>query len=162
VSRCGLICHDQARKYIMYEYISYDNIRILVGENTKENEELATASRPEDWWMHVVERPGAHVIIAYNKDSLPKETVNDAAAIAVYHSHAKTMPKVCVHVARAKNVIPGKQKGQVNVIEVSSVKNIFMDKELFRMERLLKTRVHTPTGCSSLVLTKLGSFFFTV
>ena len=129
----------------MYEYNSYNNIRILVGENAKENEELTAASRPEDWWMHVVERPGAHVIIAYNKDSLPNETVNDAATIAVYHSSAKTLPKVCVHVTRARHVLPGKHTGQVNVVEISRVKNIFMNKEHPRMERLLKTRVKVKT-----------------
>jgi predicted ribosome quality control (RQC) complex YloA/Tae2 family protein len=129
----------------MYEYISFDNIRIFVGETAKENEELTKSSRPDDWWLHVVDRPGAHVIIQYNKDSVPKETVNDAAAIAVYHSRAKILPKVCVHIVRAMNVIPGKQTGQVNVIEIASEKNIFMNKEHLRMQRLLKTRIHNKT-----------------
>lgn len=129
----------------MYEYISQDGIYIKVGENAKENDRLTESARPEDWWMHVVDRPGAHVVIVYNKDSLPEETLNDASAIAVYHSRAKTMPKVCVHVARAGHVIPGKHTGEVNVIEIARVKNIFMNKEGPRMERLLKTRVHVKT-----------------
>lgn len=129
----------------MYEYISHDGIYIKVGENAKENDQLTDSAHPEDWWMHVVERPGAHVVIVYNKESLPDETVNDAATIAVYHSRAKTLPKVCVHVARVGHVIPGKHTGQVNVIEIARVKNIFMNKEHPRMERLLKTRVKVKT-----------------
>ena len=85
------------------------------------------------------------MVVIYNKDALPEETVNDAAAIAVHHSKAKTMKKVVVHVARAGHVLPGKHTGQVNVIEVSRVKNIFTNKERARMERLLKDRVHVQT-----------------
>ena len=129
----------------MYEYISSDCIPILVGENAKENGQLTKSAHPDDWWMHVVDTPGAHVVIIYNKEALPEETVNDAAVIAVHHSKAKTMKKVVVHVARAGHVLPGKHTGEVNVIEISRVKNIFTNKEQGRMERLLKDRVHIQT-----------------
>tara|TARA_Y100000389_G_C17422162_1_gene497373 strand:+ start:1133 stop:1564 length:432 start_codon:yes stop_codon:yes gene_type:complete len=129
----------------MYEYISHDGIYIVVGENAKENDQLTKSAHPDDWWMHVVETPGAHVVVIYNKDALPEETVNDAAVIAVHHSKAKTLKKAIVHVARAGHVLQGKHTGQVNVIEVSRVKNIFTNKERARMERLLKDRVHVQT-----------------
>jgi predicted ribosome quality control (RQC) complex YloA/Tae2 family protein len=129
----------------MYEYISQDDIHIMVGENAKENDHLTKSAHPDDWWMHVVDTPGAHVVIVYNKDAIPEETVNDAAAIAVHHSKAKTVKKVVVHVTRAGHVLPGKHTGQVNVIEISRVKNIFTHKERVRMERLLKDRVHNKT-----------------
>lgn len=142
----------------MYEYISHDGIHIKVGENAKENDQLTKSAHPEDWWMHVVDTPGAHVVIVYNKDSLPKETVNDAATLAAHHSQSKTMKKVVVHVTRAGHVLPGKHTGQVNLVEISTVKNISMYKEQGRLERLLKTRVHEKV-CSAPTKTGLLSYF---
>lgn len=142
----------------MYEYISHDGIHIKVGENAKENVRLTESAHPDDWWMHVVDTPGAHVVISYNKESLPKETVNDAATLAAHHSQSKTMKKVVVHVTKAGYVTPGKHMGQVKLVEISNVTNISMYKEQGRLERLLKTRVHKNI-CSPLIKTGLLSYF---
>jgi len=125
----------------MYEYISQDGIHIGVGEDAKDNSKLTMTSNHMYWWMHVADAPGAHVVI-YSTDVLPKETLNDAAVIAVYHSRAKIAPKATVHMARVDHVIPGKKTGEVHVIEIVTAKTVFINKEIPRMERLLKTRVH--------------------
>ena len=36
----------------MKTYTSVDGIKILVGENAKENDNLTMASYPNEWWMY--------------------------------------------------------------------------------------------------------------
>ena len=61
---------------------------LLVGRNSKENDQLLRKSvRGNDWWLHLRDHPGAYVFIKNipNK-SVPKETIIDAANLAIFYS----------------------------------------------------------------------------
>ncbi len=75
-------------------------MEVLVGRNNKENDILTfkTASKG-DIWMHTKDIPGSHVIVktgGLTAEELGEELVWEAAAIAAYHSKARTSENVAV------------------------------------------------------------------
>ena len=90
-------------------YISSDKTEILVGMNNIQNNELThKIARNHDYFCHVKDYPGSHVII---KDPSPtKATLKEACMLAAYYSKAKHSPKVEVDIVKVKDVkkIPGK------------------------------------------------------
>ena len=69
------------------KYRSSEGIEILVGRSNTANDKLSlhTADK-HDFWFHVKNAPGAHVVLRL-KDSVPSDRdLEDAAEIAAYHS----------------------------------------------------------------------------
>lgn len=100
----------------MKTYISHDGIQIKVGENAKENDDLTFSSYPNEWWMHVDDSPGSHVVICHEENTIPKETKRDAAVLAVYYSKSSNAKMVRVNLVRIEQVIKNdriKNHGQV-------------------------------------------------
>ena len=120
----------------MYEYTSIDGLSIRVGKNAKENTTMPRD--PKEWWAHVADAPGSHVIIGCEADQVPKETKTDAAVLAVHHSKAPSTKMTSVHLVRAEQVVPGKAAGQVTLVGAVIHLSVFMNKETHRLERLLK------------------------
>lgn len=77
---------------------------ILVGRNSRQNDELTKSAQPEDLWLHARERPGSHVVIKTNGDaeSVPDEVRLRAAQLAAYYSKGREATKVPVICTRAK------------------------------------------------------------
>jgi len=90
-------------------FISSDHSEIYVGMNNFQNNELThKIAKNTDWFCHVKDYPGSHVII---KDPSPSlKTIEEACMLAAYYSKAKDSPKVEVDVTLIKYVkkIPGK------------------------------------------------------
>ena len=126
----------------MLEYTSHDGIKIQVGQNAKENDQLTMTSDPKHWWMHVSGCPGAHVVVCHEGDVVPKETKRDAAVLAVYHSKTPNTQMSPVDLARVDQ-IPQYQTSNHGLVslegEVMQL-TIFMNKEKLRLDRLLKTK----------------------
>ncbi len=80
---------------------------VWVGRDNQENDELThRASRPDDWWFHAQGVPGSHVILrAEGKpDQVPKSVLEKAAAVAAWHSKARTSGLAPVMVTLRKYV----------------------------------------------------------
>ena len=122
----------------MKTYKSLDGIKIIVGENAKENDEITLSSYPKEWWMHVDGGAGAHVIICHEEDTIPKETKRDAAVLAVHNSKTKYSKMTRVNLVRVDQVIQGKNHGQVYLDGDVMQLHIFMNKEKERLDRILK------------------------
>ncbi len=77
---------------------------ILVGRNSRQNDELTKSAQPEDLWLHARERPGSHVVIKSNGDAaaVPDEVRLRAAQLAAYYSKGREATKVPVICTRAK------------------------------------------------------------
>lgn len=119
----------------MFEYISLEGIPIRVGKNAKEN--ITMLREPKEWWVHVADSPGSHVIIGSETDYITKDTKTDAAVLAIHHSKSPHEKKTVVHLVRAEQVIPQKHTGQV-VLEGTVIHlTVFMNKEKNRLDRLL-------------------------
>jgi len=69
-------------------FVSADGYEILVGRNSRQNDELSLKiARGNDLFLHVCGKPGAHVIIrTVAGKSVPPQTLLDAAQLAVYYS----------------------------------------------------------------------------
>jgi len=128
------------RDKIMLEYTSHDGIKIQVGQNAKENDQLTMTSDPKHWWMHVAGCSGAHVVVCHESDQLPREIKRDAMVLAVFHSQAPTSKMSLVDVTRVKHVMWMRQAGKVKLEGEVMELTIFMRREKERLERLLKTK----------------------
>jgi predicted ribosome quality control (RQC) complex YloA/Tae2 family protein len=78
----------------------------LVGRTDADNDYLSfRVARPDDWWFHVRGMPGSHVILQGPPGADPdRETLHRAAAIAAYHSKARTAGVVAVSGTRVRDV----------------------------------------------------------
>lgn len=87
------------------EFKSSDGFKILVGRNNAQNEKLSlkTAAK-NDMWLHTQKTPGSHVIIFGEGREISDEAIEEAAAIAAYHSKAKDSSLVIVDYTRAKEL----------------------------------------------------------
>ena len=123
----------------MRTFTSLDGLRILVGENAKDNDQLTESSYPDEWWLHVSGVPGSHVVVAFDGDLLPKETKRDAAVLATHYSKVPTTAKMSVvDLCRVRDLGMGKASGQVYLDGDVCQLHIFMQREKDRLERLFK------------------------
>ena len=88
-----------------YRYTLSNGMSVLVGRNNKENDILTfkTAGN-KDLWLHTKDIPGSHVIVQSGGIELDEEAVWEAAAIAAYHSKARTSENVPVDYVQIKYV----------------------------------------------------------
>ncbi len=88
-----------------YRYTLSNGMSVLVGRNNKENDILTfkTAGN-KDLWLHTKDIPGSHVIVQSGGVELDEEAVWEAAAIAAYHSKARTSENVPVDYVQIKYV----------------------------------------------------------
>jgi predicted ribosome quality control (RQC) complex YloA/Tae2 family protein len=79
---------------------------VLVGRTDADNDRLSLhIAKPNDWWFHIRGMPGSHVVLLARPGSDPdRATLKRAAAIAAYHSKARTAGLVAVSCTRARYV----------------------------------------------------------
>jgi predicted ribosome quality control (RQC) complex YloA/Tae2 family protein len=130
-----------------FTYLSTDGIEIRVGRRAEDNDELSTNPTlrdDNDWWLHVAGYAGSHVVIRNTDDNVPsmfRETVKDAAVLAIINSKAKNIGgKVTVSLTRCRNVSKprGVNAGLVHLSGDIRTVNIDMKIERNRLEKLQK------------------------
>jgi len=89
--------------------------------------------------MHASGYPGAHVILCYDGEQLPKETKRDAAVLAIHHSKTPISKMSWVDMTRLENVTSLRQRGLVTLEGTVVQLTIFMNREIDRLERLKKS-----------------------
>jgi predicted ribosome quality control (RQC) complex YloA/Tae2 family protein len=104
-----------------------DGYEVLVGRNSRENDLLTfQVAGPEDFWMHVAEYSGSHVVVRNpaREKALPDNVLTKAAQLAAYFSQARNSSKVEVHYTRRKFVSkPRRAKpGLVKLSEFASIR----------------------------------------
>lgn len=116
----------------LLEYQLPDGWQVLAGRTDQDNDYLTLkVAEPADWWFHVHGMPGSHVVLRARADQEPDRiTLERAAAIAAWHSKARSGGVTPVTCARARDVSkpPGARPGTVQV----------------RKERVLKVRPGLP------------------
>lgn len=92
---------------------------VLAGKTDSANDRLSLKlAGPNDWWFHVRGMPGSHVLLRVPPGAEPERSVlKQAAAIAAYHSKARTGGVVAVSGTRARFVTkpPGAKPGTVAI-----------------------------------------------
>jgi len=106
----------EKNKLVPVKYISKDGWEIYVGKNNLQNDFLTfKLASGNDTWLHAKNIQGSHIIIKNkgSKQSLPLDTLIQAANLAAYFSKAKKDNKVLVdytlkkHLKKPKNARPG-------------------------------------------------------
>ncbi len=63
---------------------------VLCGKNNKQNDHITTKlSAKTDWWFHVKNLPGSHVLMQSNGEEPSEKDFTEAAEIAAYYSKAE-------------------------------------------------------------------------
>lgn len=109
-----------------YETYVIDDAQIFVGKNNLQNEYIThKLAHRNDYFMHVKDMPGSHVIIRPQQD-LTEEVIRTAASLAAYYSKGKLSSSVPVDYTLVKNVkkIPGAKLG---LVTYDNQKTIFID-----------------------------------
>lgn len=118
-------------------FLSFDQFPIYVGRNARENDELSTKFvRSDDVWLHARGVPGSHVVVRLAKGAkIPRETLLDAANLALLYSDFKKSGKGDVIYTRGKWV--KKAKGQPpGAVSVTQEETLFVTLDRARLDRL--------------------------
>jgi len=84
---------------------SSEGWEIMVGRNNKQNDLLTFKnSSPRDLWLHTQKIPGSHVLVRCRGEKIGRETILEAANLAVYFSKARQSTKVPVDYTERRHV----------------------------------------------------------
>jgi predicted ribosome quality control (RQC) complex YloA/Tae2 family protein len=83
-----------------------DDARVYVGRSPRGNADLTfRVARPDDLWFHARGTPGAHVVLHLDNERAPHASeLESAAALAAFHSKARSSQKVAVDFTERKYV----------------------------------------------------------
>ena len=89
----------------IFRYRTHSGMLILSGRNNAANERLTlhTASK-NDWWFHVKNAPGSHVVLLCESRQPEEKDLEQAAVIAAYHSSLSDSLHVEVDYTQLRNV----------------------------------------------------------
>jgi len=122
-------------------FTSADDLDLLVGRNKLQNDHLVLhLARGNDLWLHVQGAQGSHVVVRASKGkSVPKETLLDAANLALHFSKMRKPGSghvayaQCKHVRKPKGSPPG-------YFTYSNNKSLYITLDSFRLERIFGTK----------------------
>lgn len=96
---------EKKYKSAPHRYTLSNGMTVLVGKNNKENDYLTfNTAGNRDLWLHTKDIPGSHVIVQSSGQDLDEKAIFEAAAIAAYHSKARTSENVPVDYVPVKYV----------------------------------------------------------
>lgn len=125
-----------------HEFYSAAGLAIRVGKGAKSNDLLTFShSNGSDWWLHVRDFPGSHVVLIVPKGKEPDaESLQDAMHLALAHSKARDEKQAEITVTQCKyvNRLPGSAPGKVQLSK-HKVMSIRQD-----AERLKKIKLRRP------------------
>ena len=79
-----------------YEYLTSGGYRLICGKNNLQNDQITfRLAAKEDWWFHVKNAPGSHVVMVLDGKGEPSERdFTEAASLAAYHSSLSSAERV--------------------------------------------------------------------
>lgn len=120
--RAGQAKAEQKDNVPMHRFLSSDGFILLRGRNQKANQALLTKkAAPFDYWFHVEQGPGAHVILKrdHPRQEVPEQSLREAAALAGLASSFSGAAKAAVICAEVRHVRA--VKGQPGLAKVEKV-----------------------------------------
>ena len=101
------------------EYMLPGDWCVLAGRTDAANDYLSLElARPDDLWFHIRGMPGSHVVLRVPSGETPDRATRElAAAIAAYHSKARSAGTVAVSCTEARHVSKprGAKPGTVSI-----------------------------------------------
>ena len=116
------IVDKKPRKRLPFkEFISSDNIPILVGKSAKDSDEmLRSYASGNDFWFHVKDAASAHVIVKYKNNDLPNNTLLEACMLA-FHFSKQTSYNIQYTKVKWVKKIKGAKAGQVIITQEKTI-----------------------------------------
>ncbi len=108
-----------------WEYELAGGFKVYAGKTEADNDKLSLRfARANDYWFHVKGMPGSHVLLQVGDSEPDRSTLEEAAAVAAYHSKARQGGTVAVSMTLAKNVSKpkGAKPGSVYIRKESTLK----------------------------------------
>ncbi len=88
-----------------FHYRTPEGYDIYVGKNNYQNDELTFKfANGGDWWFHVKNAAGSHVILKAGEGEIPDRVYEHAASLAAYYSSLRGSNKVEIDYLQRKNV----------------------------------------------------------
>ena len=95
---------EQKRSFAPLEFRSSAGLRILVGRNNVQNDQLTKKADKRDLWLHTQKIHGSHVILCCEGMTPDEQSIREAAAIAAWYSHSRESENVPVDYTNVKFV----------------------------------------------------------
>lgn len=95
--------------------LEHNNVKLLLGQNAKENHLLIDNADPNDWWFHIDNSPSGHCIV--ESIDVNNELIIQAANFVKEHSKLKNNKKVKIIYTQIKNIKKTKNPGQVILLK---------------------------------------------
>lgn len=79
--------------------------RLLCGKNNVQNEQISfKVAGKSDWWFHVKNAPGSHVVLLSDGEEPSERDFTEAAMIAAYHSSLAEAKNIAVDYTQVRNL----------------------------------------------------------
>jgi predicted ribosome quality control (RQC) complex YloA/Tae2 family protein len=118
-------------------FLSVDNTPIWVGKSARDNDKLSLHhARGKEWWFHVRDGAGSHVVVKCSDDALKAQIIVDAGLLAAHFSSHKydKNPEITYtrikHIRKPKNFPAGK-------ILIEQEKSFILNSDEKRLKELL-------------------------
>lgn len=93
------------KDYKPMRFVTSGGYEVLCGKNNLQNDYITCeVASKDDYWFHIKNAPGSHVILRCGKDEPPSEDFTEAAMIAAFYSSQKELPQAPVDYTRVRNV----------------------------------------------------------
>lgn len=93
------------KEYKPLRFFTSGGYEVLCGKNNLQNDYITTEiASKDDYWFHVKNAPGSHVVMRCGKDEPPAEDFTQCAMIAAFYSSQKELPQAPVDYTRVRNV----------------------------------------------------------
>lgn len=119
------------------EFYSESGMQIWVGKSAKNNEVLTfRLGRGSDWWLHVRDFSGSHVILRRKGQHEPdQESLKDAAQLALYYSKAKEQGEGEVCITQCK-YLSRLGKNRTGAVQIANHRVVRVRHDIERLKRL--------------------------
>ena len=93
------------KQYSPLEFVTSGGYKVLCGKNNLQNDYITTVEAGKnDYWFHVKNMPGSHVVMFCNDEEPDAVDFTESAMIAAYYSSGKKIPNVAVDYTKVRNI----------------------------------------------------------
>lgn len=96
---------NMKKDYKPMRFVTSGGYEVLCGKNNLQNDYVTTMlASKDDYWFHVKNAPGSHVVMRCGKDEPDAKDFTECAKIAVLYSSQKETPNAAVDYTRVRHV----------------------------------------------------------
>lgn len=107
---------SKKKQYRPMEFVTDEGFRVLCGKNNLQNEYIThQLAQRHDWWFHVKNAPGSHVILCCEGKEPGEKSFTQAAMIAAYYAKRGEAKHIAVDYTQVYQLkkVPGARPGMV-------------------------------------------------